>query len=241
METNVIYHGDCLKIMQGLPNKCIDMILCDLPYGVTRNKWDSVIALSELWKQYLRLIKYNGAIVLTSVQPFSSQLVMSQPKLFKYDWIWEKSISSGQLNVNRQPLRAHESILVFYQAQPIYNQQFGKGNPYHINRKITFKGEGYGKQRNSQKNNNGFRHPTSILEIANPRIKNGHPTQKPLALFEYLIKTYTNEGDIVLDNCLGSGTTAIAAIRTGRRFIGMEISEDYCKMAESNIGKVLLL
>lgn len=235
IQLDSIVHGDCIKVMQQIPTRSVDMILCDLPYGTTRNKWDSVISLDNLWEQYLRIIKPTGAIVLTAVQIFASQLIMSQPKLFKYDWIWEKTISSGQLNVNKQPLRAHEHVLVFYQGQPTYNQQFTEGKPYSIKRKVTFKGESYNKQSDSQKVNDGFRHPTSILKFSNPRIKGGHPTQKPVALFEYLIRTYTNKGGVVLDNCIGSGTTAIAAINSGRRFIGIELSKDYCKMAIENI------
>ena len=233
-----IIQGNCLQSMRTISSASIDMILCDLPYGTTRNKWDSIIPLEKLWEQYLRIIKPNGAIVLTAVQIFASQLIMSQPKLFKYDWIWEKTISSGQLNVNKQPLRRHEHILVFYKKQPTYNQQFTNGTPYSIKRKVTFKGESYSKQSNSQKTNEGYRHPTSILCFSNPRIKNGHPTQKPVNLFEYLIKTYTNEGDIVLDNCIGAGTTAIAAINTNRHFIGIEISKEYCDMANNHIMEV---
>ena len=148
---NRIICGDCLKEMQKIPDKSVDMILCDLPYGTTRNKWDCVIDLDKLWEQYVRIIKYNGAIVLTAVQIFASQLVMSKPDLFKYDLIWKKTIASGQLNVNRQPLRIHEHILVFYKKQPTYNQQLTKGSPYKINRKVNYKGEGYNKQTDSFK------------------------------------------------------------------------------------------
>ena len=235
---DTIIHGDCLKIMKQIPLHSIDMILCDLPYGTTNNKWDSIIPLEKLWNEYLRIIKSNGVIVLTAVQIFASQLVISQPKLFKYDWIWVKTISSGQLNVNKQPLRNHEHILVFYKQQPTYNQQFTKGKPYSINRKVTFKGESYNKQRDSYKHNDGYRHPISVLYYPNPRIKGGHPTQKPVTLFEYLIKTYTNEGDIVLDNCIGAGTTAIAAINTNRNYIGIEISQYYHNMATNNIKRL---
>jgi len=234
---NEVIRGDCLEVMRRIPDGSVDMILCDPPYGTSRNKWDSVIPLEPLWEQYLRVIKPNGAIVLTAVQVFASQLVLSQPKLFKYDWIWKKTIGSGQLNVNKQPLRLHEHILVFYRKQPVYNQQYAEGKPYKINRKVTFKGEGYNKQRDSRKENNGFRHPTSVLEFANPRTKGGHPTQKPVPLFEYLIRTYTNEGEVVLDNCIGAGTTAVAAINAGRKFIGIEISEAYCKLALVNIAQ----
>jgi len=234
-----IIQGDCLEVMKRIVPSSIDMILCDLPYGTTRNKWDSIIPLDKLWEQYLRVIKPNGVIALTAVQIFASQLIMSQPKLFKYDLVWEKTISSGQLNVNKQPLRLHEQILIFYNMQPTYNQQFSSGTPYSINRKVTFKGESYNKQRDSHKTNNGFRHPTSIIKVPNPRIKGGHPTQKPVALFEYLIKTYTSEGDVILDNCIGAGTTAIAALNTKRHFIGIELLEKYCTIASLNIAKTL--
>ncbi|MFH0808680.1 MAG: site-specific DNA-methyltransferase [archaeon] len=232
---NKIICGDSIEEMKKLKDKSVDMILCDLPYGTTRNKWDSVIDLDEMWEQYERIIKDNGAIVLTAVQIFASQLVMSRPNLFRYDLIWKKTIASGQLNVNRMPLRTHEHILVFYKNLPTYNQQFTKGKPYTIDRKANYKGEGYNKQTDSYKENNGFRHPTSVLEFSNPRIKGGHPTQKPVELFEWLVKTYTNKGDLVLDNTIGSGTTAIACINTGRAYIGIELSKKYCKMANDRI------
>lgn len=235
MEINKIYQGDCIKLMKRIKDQSIDLILCDLPYGTTHNKWDSIIPLNKLWEQYLRIIKPNGAIVLTAVQIFASKLIMSQPNLFAYDWIWKKTIFSGQLNVNKQPLRAHEHILIFYKRQPTYNQQFTKGKPYSINRKVTYKGESYNKQKDTKKVNEGFRHPSSVLEFSNPRIKGGHPTQKPVPLFEYLIKTYSHKGEIVLDNCIGAGTTAIASINTDRKFIGIEISKKYCDMANKNI------
>jgi len=232
---NKIIEGDCLKILPNIKDKSIDMILCDLPYGTSKNKWDSIIDIDKLWEQYERIIKDNGVIVLTAVQIFASQLIMSRPKLFKYDLIWKKTIASGQLNVNNQPLRLHEHILIFYKKHPTYNQQFTKGKPYIIDRKANYKGEGYNKQTDSYKDNNGFRHPVSVLEFSNPRIKNGHPTQKPVELFEWLIKTYTNKGEIVLDNCVGSGTTAIACIRNKRNFIVIEINPKYCKMAKAKI------
>lgn len=230
-----LIHGDCLKEMKNIPDESIDMILCDLPYGTTRNKWDFVIDIEELWNEYERIIKDNGAIVLTAVQIFASKLIMSRPSLFKYDLIWKKTIASGQLNVNRQPLRIHEHILIFYKKQPIYNQQFTKGEPYSINRKVTYKGEGYNSQADSQKKNDGFRHPTSVLEFSNPRVKGGHPTQKPIGLFEWLIKTYTNEGDLVLDNCMGSGTTGVACKNLNRDFIGIELDEKYFEIAKQRI------
>lgn len=230
-----ILKGDCLDLMAKLPDGQIDMILCDLPYGTTRNKWDAVIPFAPLWEQYERIIKPNGAIVLTAAQPFSSALVMSNPKLFKYEWVWEKTIASGQLNVNKQPLRIHEAVLVFYKRQPTYNQQMETGNPYSIKRKVTFEGPGYNKQKDSAKENTGYRHPKSILTVPNPRVKGGHPTQKPVELFKYMIKTYTNQGEVVLDNCIGGGTTAIAAIETNRQFIGMELDAKYVRMSRKAV------
>jgi site-specific DNA-methyltransferase (adenine-specific) len=230
--------GNCLEVMKDIPDRSIDMILCDLPYGTTMNKWDSVIDLERLWKEYERIIKYNSAIVLTAVQIFASQLIMSRPNLFKYDLIWKKTIASGQLNVNKQPLRLHEHVIIFYKNQPTYNQQFTKGKPYTIDRKANYKGEGYNKQTDSFKDNRGFRHPTSVLEFSNPRIKNGHPTQKPVELFKWLVKTYTNEGDLVLDNCIGSGTTAVACIKTNRNYIGIELNKKYCKSSKNRIKKL---
>ncbi len=232
---NKIHKGDCLKLMKKIPNHTIDMILCDLPYGTTRNKWDAVIPFEYLWEAYERVIKPDGAIVLTAAQPFSSALVMSNPKLFKYEWVWEKTIASGQLNVNKQPLRIHEVVLVFYKRPPTYNQRMEPGNPYSIKRKVTFEGPGYNKQTDSSKENTGYRHPKSILTIPNPRTEDGHPTQKPVELFKYLIKTYTNEGEVVLDNCIGGGTTAVAAIETNRQFIGMELGADYVNMSRRAI------
>lgn len=236
---NKIICGDCLEVMKQIPDKSVDMILCDLPYGTTRNKWDIVIPLEPLWKEYERIIKDNGAIVLTAVQIFASQLIMSRPNLFKYDLIWKKTIGSGQLNINNQPLRLHEHILIFYKKQPTYNQQFTKGKPYNIERNGEYKGESYNKQTASFKENNGFRHPTSVLEIPNPRIKNGHPTQKPIELFKWLIKTYTNKGNLVLDNCIGSGTTAIACLETDRNYIGIELDKKYCNMTKNRIKSII--
>lgn len=238
---NNVVKGDCLELMQLIPDCTVDMILCDLPYGTTRNKWDAIIPFKPLWEQYLRVIKYDGAIVLTAAQPFSSALVMSKPDLFRYEWVWEKTIGSGQLNINIQPLRVHESVLVFYRQQPTYNQQFTEGTPYTISRKVNFEGPGYNKQADSVKENEGYRHPKSILRFPNPRIKDGHPTQKPVELFKYMIKTYTKEGELILDNCIGSGTTAVAAIETDRNFIGMDIDSTYVKMSQKRIKDAIKL
>lgn len=232
---NKVTLGDCLKLMPKLEDESIDLILADLPYGTTRNKWDAVIPFDEMWKEYERIIKPNGAIVLTAAQPFTSALVMSNPKLFKYEWIWSKTVGSGQLNAHKQPLRTHESILVFYKSPPIYNPQLTEGTPYHQKRKASYEGPGYNSQRPNETKNDGFRLPKSVLPIANPRIKGGHPTQKPVELMEYLIKTYTNEGDVVLDNVVGSGTTAVAAINTDRQFIVFEMDKKYYDVSKNRI------
>jgi len=220
-----IYCGDCLEIMPNLPK--VDMILCDLPYGVTaRNTWDSIIPTDKLWQQYERLT--DGAIVLTAIQPFTSLLVISNLKQFKYEWIWEKQQGTGFLNAKKQPLRNHESVLVFYRQQPIYNPQFTEGKPY-----VCKSGKGsnnYGEQVSVVTENDGKRYPLTVQKFAYDG-KKEHPTQKPVALFEYLIRTYTNEGATVLDNCLGSGTTAVACKNTNRKCVGIELSEDYCAIA----------
>lgn len=234
---NKLINGNCLEVMPTLESQSIDLILTDLPYGTTRNKWDIIIPLAPMWSEFNRLIKPNGAIVLTAAQPFTSMLIMSNQKMFRYDLIWQKTIASGQLNVNRQPLRKHESILVFYTKQPTYNQQMSEGEPYIIHRKANFEGPSYNNQKPSSKINDGYRHPTSIITISNPRIKGGHPTQKPVELFEYLILTYTNSGDVVLDPCIGSGTTAIACLNTNRQYIGIEKSAKYYKMTQERIDK----
>jgi site-specific DNA-methyltransferase (adenine-specific) len=229
--------GDCLTLLPHLPDQSVHLILADLPYGTTRNKWDSIIDLPSLWAQYERVITANGAIVLTAAQPFTSILVTSNLHLFKYEWIWAKTIGSGQLNIHHQPLRAHESVLVFYRKPPTYHPQMTSGDPYTIHRKASdWTDRGYNNQRDHTAANTGVRHPKTVLTIANPRITGGHPTQKPVDLFTYLIRTYTNPGDIVLDNVIGSGTTAVAAQRTGRHFIGMELDPGYAAAARARLA-----
>jgi site-specific DNA-methyltransferase (adenine-specific) len=235
MENMTLIQGDCLLEMPKLKERSIDFIFIDLPYGTTQNKWDEVIPFEPMWENLLRLIKPNGAMVFTATQPFSSKLVLSQLKLFKYEMIWEKTICSGQLNVKRQPLRAHESILVFYEQQPVYNEQKTTGEPYKIQRKINFKEQSYGAQKDSSKVNDGFRHAKSIIKISNPRIKGGHPTQKPIELMEHIIKMFTNEGDTVLDCCMGSGTTGVACLNLKRKFVGIELDEVWYNRARERI------
>lgn len=229
LEQSMRVCGDCLEVMPKLPNKSVDMILCDLPYGTTQNKWDSVINLDKLWVEYKRVIKDNGAIILTGQSLFSAKLMMQEPKLYRYSIIWEKTKAGGFLNAKRMPLQAHEDILVFYKKLPAYNPQMTKGKPY-IKKAITNgDGSNYGKfERKGQvKVNDGERYPRSVIKIANDNHGSLHPTQKPVALFEWLINTYSNEGDVVLDNSAGSFTTAIACINTNRKYICIEKEEKY--------------
>lgn len=225
--------GDCLEEMPALPSASVDLILCDLPYGTTQNKWDSVIPLKALWQQYWRTIKPSGAIVLTAAQPFSSALVMSCPSFFRYEWVWVKSKITGVLNAKRMPVRKHEQVLVFYKDQPTYNAQglLPKGT-------ITKQGgnsDNYG-ERNAKEYLQEFTNwPRDVLEISSEG-NTTHPTQKPVALMEYLIRTYTNPDDMVLDNCMGSGTTGVAALNCGRDFIGIERDEKYFEIATQRIN-----
>ena len=233
--------GDCLELMKGIRDKSIDMILCDLPYGTTQNKWDSIIPLGLLWEQYERVIKDNGMICLTSSEPFTNQLINSKPKKFKYyDLVWDKISTTGFLNAKRQPLRRHEQIICFYKKQPTYNPIMEvRGKPRNKRSYNKKQGDGdmcYGKFKNIESFNNEY-YPTSIIQITNAVQKGKvHPTQKPVALFEYLIKTYTNEGETVLDNCMGSGTTGVACKNLNRIFIGIELDEGYFKIAKERIG-----
>ncbi|WP_242808173.1 site-specific DNA-methyltransferase [Bacillus sp. N447-1] len=239
---NQIHNMDCLEGMKLLQDKSVDMILCDLPYGVTaRNKWDVIIPFDKLWEQYERIIKDDGAIVLTATQPFASKLIMSNPNLFRYDWIWEKTLATGHLNAKKMPMRAHESILVFYKKLPTYNPIKTTGHtPVNSYTKHQDDGSNYGKTKIGISGGGSTeRYPRSVQRFSADKQKEAmHPTQKPVALFEYLIKTYTNEGETVLDNCMGSGTTAAAAVNTNRNFIGFEILEEYCAAANERINNM---
>jgi DNA modification methylase len=240
MEQNYIYHGDCLEIMQSIDAESVDMILCDLPYGSTRNRWDILIPLIPLWQQYKRIIKNNGVIALTGQGMFSAKLMVSNEDWYKYTLVWEKDNVTGHLNAKKQPLRKHEDVLIFYQKQPTYNPQFTLGTPYQYSHyQYETNSTNYGDQKGvGQIKNDGKRYPTSIIKIGKVSPKKEkilHPTQKPVELFEWLIKTYTIPGDIVLDSCIGSGTTAIAAINTGRSFIGIEKEKKYADLANQRI------
>lgn len=260
-------HGDCLEVMKDIPDKSIDMILCDLPYGTTACKWDVIIPFDKLWEQYNRIIKDNGAIVLFGSEPFTAELIHSNIKNFKYEWIWEKQKASNFMGAKYQPLKYHENICVFSKSTHNYYPQrykvlefeeikqmsdkelkqifetrdydrFGKvdrrktinnpkTNKEHIGNKIT----------RTRSADDGYRFPKSVLKINKEINTNLHPTQKPVALLEYLIKTYTKEGDAVLDNCMGSGSTGVACVNINRNFIGIELDENYFNIAKERIEK----
>lgn len=243
IELNRIYNEDCLEGMKRIPDSSVDCIICDLPYGTTECKWDSIIPFDKLWEQYKRIVKQNGAILLFGSEPFSTTLRVSNLKQYRYDWIWNKTRGANFTLANIQPMKSHEIISVFYEKKPTYNPQFWYSTPYK-----TPKGERKNpiemlgvrnvptarKIRTATDHSDGRRFPLSILEFK-PDTGRVHPTQKPVALLEYLIKTYTNEGETILDNCMGSGTTAIAAIRTKRNFIGFELQKEYFDIANKRI------
>ena len=235
-----LIQGDCLEKMKDIPDGSIDMIFCDLPYGTTKCKWDVVIPFEPLWEQYKRIIKPNCSIVLTASQPFTSALVMSNPKMFKYEWIWEKPQPSNSLLANKQPLKYHENILVFGGNK--YNPEMWEGKPNHGRNDSgeDMKTEILGTRiKRATTNKNGIKYPKSIIKFTAPRTGKIHPTQKPVALLEYLIKTYTNEGETVLDNCMGSGSTGVACKNLNRNFIGIELDPEYFKIAEKRINENL--
>ena len=225
---NSVIEGDCLEVMKKMPDGCIDMILCDLPYGTTQNKWDSVIPLEELWRQYKRVLKPNGVVVLTSLGLFTAQLMLSQPKMYKYRWIWQKSKATNFLNAKKQPLRKFEDVCVFYSKQPTYNPQMIEGEPYDKGvRKNQLSGS-YGDFQPAHVRSDGLRYPTDVIYFKTAESEGDvwHPTQKPIELGRYLVRTYTNPGDIVLDNTCGSGSFLVSALLEGRNFIGIEKNED---------------
>jgi len=247
---NALFEGDCLKVMQRFPSNSIDMVLCDLPYGTTQNRWDSVINLDLLWKEYNRIVKLNGAIVLTSQGIFTAKLILSNEKFFKYKLTWEKSKPTNFLNAKKQPLRKHEDICVFYKKQPTYNPQMKFGEPYDKGvRKDQLSGS-YGDFKPKHIKSNGERYPTDVIyfKTAESEGKVWHPTQKPVELARYLVRTYTNPGDLVLDNSFGSGSFLVGAALEGRRFCGIEKNEDvnlfkknaidYLLVAQERLSKV---
>lgn len=232
-----LMHGDCLERMGEIPDCSVDMVLADPPYGTTACKWDSVIPLDQMWVQLNRIIKPNGVIVITAAQPFTSVLVCSNLGMFKYDWVWEKPSAKGHLNAKKQPMRAHESVLVFYNKQPTYNPEMTDG---HV-RKVSFKrkelnSDVYNKNTSDVSYDSTKRYPRSVQLVKQDTQKSSlHPTQKPVALMEYLIKTYTKEGDFVLDFTMGSGTTGVACANTWRKFIGIELDLNYFNIALERI------
>ena len=239
MEKIDLYNGDCLELMKSIQDKSVDMILCDLPYGTTACKWDTVIPFEPLWEQYNRIIKDNGAIVLFGSEPFSSALRMSNIKNFKYDWIWDKKIPSGMSYARFQPMRQTENISVFCKGKTVYNPQMVKrdkpikkgGNKYSPSAPIQACKEGKDFKKTYE-----YKNPINLIVFDKIRKGSLHPTQKPVPLLEYLIKTYTNEGDVVLDNCMGSGSTGVACVNTNRDFIGIELDKDYFNIAKERIG-----
>ena len=240
-----LFHGDCLEVMKDIPDKSVDMILCDLPYGTTACKWDTIIDLDQMWEQYSRIIKDNGAIVLTASQPFTSKLVMSNPKMFRHEWIYKKRVASNFAQAKYAPMKEHESVLVFSKNRANYfpikeeRKGDGKGRIHRTYNNNKYDREYLGNINNSitSTSGNDLRYPSSVQEFNNRA--NGdtglHPTQKPVALLEYLIKTYTNENEVVLDNCMGSGSTGVACINTNRKFIGIELDDTYFEIAKERI------
>jgi site-specific DNA-methyltransferase (adenine-specific) len=238
LELNRIYQMECIEGMRLIPSKSIDMILCDLPYGTTDCKWDTIIPFEPLWEQYERVIKDNGAIILSASQPFTSKLLISKLDLFRYEIIWEKEQATNFMFLKKQVGKIHENILVFYKKQPTYNPQMTQtkkksqsGSKNKIQSHILSGGS-------PKREGATDRFPTSIIKFNRDRTKL-HPTQKPVSLFEFLIKTYTNEGEIVLDNCMGSGTSAVAALRTNRNFIGFERESEYVEIANQRLESVV--
>jgi DNA modification methylase len=229
-----LMHGDCLEMMKLIPAGSVDMVLADPPYGTTACKWDTVIPLEAMWAELKRVIKPNGVIVMTASQPFTSALVMSNPKMFKYCWVWDKDRSSGSLNANRMPLKYHEDVCVFYNKLPLYNPQMTKGKM--INKGGAKGGGVYGKTKEKRYSSDTY-YPRSIQMFKGCHNMTGkvHPTQKPVALMEYLIRTYTNEGETVLDFTMGSGTTGVACVNTARKFIGIELDQGYFDIAKERI------
>lgn len=242
LEVNQLYKGDCLEIMKDIADKSIDCIICDLPFGTTKNRWDVIIPFDKLWEQYERIIKDNGAILLFGSQPFTSKLILSNEKMFRYDMVWDREKGKDFLNSNRKPLKSHEDICVFYKKQPTYNKQYWYADPYT---RTKGKSKKSGSQYNEHElvdtsSQDGRRNPLTVLRFPYSAGHGTlHPNQKPIDLLEWLIKTYTNEGEVVLDNCMGSASTIIAAINTSRQWIGIERDDTYFEVAKERVIKHL--
>lgn len=247
IELDTIYNEDCLEGMKRIPDGSIDAIICDLPYGTTKNAWDSLIPLDKLWEQYKRIIKPSGAIVLFSQQPFTSALVMSNPKMFRYEWIWEKEMGTGFLNANYAPLKSHENVVIFsslaacYVKNPadamVYYPQMTDGKPYTCKQgKMEHNYDTKNMVAAIETKNEGKRYPKTVLRYSRDKDKI-HPTQKPVELVRYLVRTYTKEGETILDNCMGSGTTAVACMKEKRHYVGFELSKDFFDKSIERIKK----
>ena len=235
-----LYKGDCLVAMKDIPDKSIDMILCDLPYGTTACKWDVIIPFDKLWEQYRRIVKDNGAIVLFGKQPFTSKLIMSNLEMYRYELIWEKSRVGNNMQLGKQPASIHENIVVFYKQYPTFNELKFQVDEKYIDKRKSIRNSTYSKSEHYQgemtrKKDDGWRHSQSILPFNSVWQIVMHPTQKPVALLEYLIKTYSNEGETILDNTMGSGSTEVACVNTKRNFIGIELNDEYFAIAEKRI------
>lgn len=237
MEYDYIKCGECLELMKKLPDKSVDLILCDLPYGTTRNKWDVIIPFDTLWEQYFRVIKDCGVIILFGNEPFTSKLILSNVENFKYKLTWVKDSCTNFLNAKHQPLRQIEDICVFYKNKITYNPQMKIGKPYKQKSGIPRGNYDIAHCVAVETINEGYRYPSDLLEFAKVK-KTVHPTQKPVELLSYLIKTYSNENDIVLDNCMGSGSTCVACVQTNRHYIGFEICQEYCDIAQKRINEI---
>ena len=234
-----LYNGDCLEIMKDIPDKSIDSIICDLPYGTTKCKWDVIIPFEPLWEQYNRVIKDNGAIVLFGNEPFTSALICSNLKGFKYRWDWNKKIPSGMSYCKYRPMQQVEDICIFTKKgeKTLYNPQFIKRNKPIKGGGMKESDSAFTEGYKALKKTYIYKNPTTLIEFDKVRKGSLHPTQKPVALLEYLIKTYTNEGGMILDNCMGSGSTGIACINTNRRFIGIELDSNYYNIAKQRIDE----
>lgn len=243
---NKIHNMDCIEGMKTIPDKSIDMILCDLPYGQTqRNKWDIIIPFEPLWEQYKRIIKDNGVIALFANGMFTAELMLSNKTMWKYNLVWDKVLPSGFLNAKKMPMRSHEDICIFYKRLPIYNPQMTQGKECHSRGNVIGKSqEDFSRNTNygsfvAVQTEGNLKYPKSIITYQKPHPSTTvHPTQKPVELLGWLIKTYTNKGDLVLDNCMGSGSTAVACINTGRNYIGFEISKEYCDIANKRLEEI---
>lgn len=239
-----LLEGDCLELMNSIQDNSVDMVLCDLPYGTTCNKWDNRLPFDPLWKEWHRICKNNAAVLLFGQMPFLADVVMSNTKEFRYELVYKKTQATGFLNANRMPLKSHENIAVFYRRLPTYNPQYTYGKPYIRKRKYSQSANyQYYEQITQSVYPDGKRYPIDVIEVSNSgygKDRGLHPTQKPVSLCEYLIRTYTNPGDTVLDNCMGSGTTGVAAVNTGRNFIGIELNHDYFEMAKKRIEEGLI-